>query len=228
MFEEAFDFLRFKPRKSRTKQMRHEDTIARRAQEILTDICLFCIKVEGNDDGKEDGDDDFPHAPPSGVPSGSFLGLPLRPSSPSRGYSSQYVSDTFGGQDVGMSGMAAPPSSDNDVVIGGKTAASPAPLAPSDVPLSITIYPDNWLMDEGSQQNPYFNCFSCNFARPSDCRYDIYHVCTFCHHNMPDVSRERWCMGCGCRRPELSFFKANTNEDMSQCGGCGRFDSISR
>jgi hypothetical protein len=40
-------------------------------------------------------------------------------------------SDIFGGEDVGMSGMAAPPTSDK--VIG---------------------YPDDWLMDESSQLNP--------------------------------------------------------------------------
>jgi hypothetical protein len=121
MFEGDFDFSCFKPAKSKTNQMRYEDTIARRAQEIPTDIRLFRIKVEGNDDGKEDGNEDFPHVLPSGVLSESFFDLPQRPSSPNRSYGSQYFSDTFGGQDVGMSGMADPPSSNNDVVLGGET-----------------------------------------------------------------------------------------------------------
>jgi ATP-dependent DNA helicase PIF1 len=34
MFEQSFDYSRFKPRKSKTKQMRHEDAVRRKKQEI--------------------------------------------------------------------------------------------------------------------------------------------------------------------------------------------------
>jgi hypothetical protein len=120
LFEQGFDFSRLKPRKSKTKQMRHEDTIQRRTQEIPADIRLFRIKVEGRDDD----DDDLPLQSAHGAPTGSAFNLPIRTSSPGRsGFGSAFVSDTFGGHDTGMSGMAAPLDGEHrtegsDVVMG--------------------------------------------------------------------------------------------------------------
>jgi hypothetical protein len=202
LFEQGFNFSRFKPRKLKTKQMRHEDTLRRRKQEISVDIRMFTIKIEGDEDND---DDKFPYMSAPQAPSGSFFELPLRPSSPTRGLGLEFLSDTFGGEDVGMSGMAAPPTSDE-----------------------VIVYPNNWLMDESSQLNPYFNCFSCNFARPSNYRHCLYSVCVFCHGKVAAALRERWCMGCNQRRPELSFFTADYNVDKNVCGKCGRFDSIDR
>ncbi|KAI1666448.1 hypothetical protein L13192_10132 [Pyrenophora tritici-repentis] len=84
MFEQGFDFSRFKPRKLKTKQISHEDLVQRRGIEL---------SIDGEDN------DDLPSMPPG--PSFSFA-LPFRTSSP--GFTSDYS-----GQDVAISGMAVPP-----------------------------------------------------------------------------------------------------------------------
>ena len=93
MFGQGFDFLHFKVKKSKTKQIRLEDAILRAKQEL-------------NKDNK------LPLLPPSGS---HAYKLPLRLSSP-RGSSlrSRFISETFRGEDFSISSMPTPPSSRNN------------------------------------------------------------------------------------------------------------------
>jgi hypothetical protein len=93
--------------------MRHEDRIRRAAQEISSDIRIFRFKAENKEE-----DTDLPTIALIGsrLASGSQFELPLRPLSPFKsGLESDYFSETFRGQDVGISGIATPPS---DIKIG--------------------------------------------------------------------------------------------------------------
>ncbi|KAB2111480.1 hypothetical protein AG0111_0g1919 [Alternaria gaisen] len=96
MFEEGFDFSHFKVKKSATKEMRQAGAVLREKQEVTEE-------------------DELP-LPPLGTLLSNTFSLLLRPSSPQASGSvySQYMSDTFAGQDHGMSGMGAPLSGGND------------------------------------------------------------------------------------------------------------------
>jgi hypothetical protein len=176
LFEQSFDFSRFKPRKSTIKQMRHEDAIRRSKQEI---------PLPGEEPEEPQGGDELPE--PSSHPSlDNMLGMsefdiPIRRSSPVPGYS-----DPFGSADLGMSEAHIPPSGDGDVGTGGS----------DDVDMggggdgngdgdgdNIPDYDTDWLVDEQSQTNPYFDCRRCHTWRPSHIRWDPYNVCEYCHFN---------------------------------------------
>jgi len=197
MFEQGFDFSHFKVKKSETKQMRLEDAILRAKQEL-------------------DEDDELPLLPPGGS---HAYELPLRPSSPrGSGLGSRFMSETFGGEDFGMSGMPAPPSGGNnggdgnDVVM-GSGAGSDGGNGSGNLP----VYDDSLMMDSAEADNPYFNCASCDTKRPMNQRFEPYLVCNYCHFNIPadDPSRRRFCLGGQHFAPDMSF-----QDNVDECDRC--------
>jgi hypothetical protein len=73
------------------------------------------------------------------------------------------VSDTFGGHDKGMSGMAAPLDGEHRTegsnVVMGKGGGKSDATGASDGDGDGDSYPDDWLIDSRSQGNPYFACY---------------------------------------------------------------------
>jgi hypothetical protein len=55
----------------------------------------------------------------------------------------------------------------------------------------VIDYRDDWLRDELSQDNPYFDCRRCHLWRPANTRWEPYNVCTYCHFNVTDDDPSR-------------------------------------
>jgi hypothetical protein len=206
-------YARFKPRKLNTKQMRHEDTLRRRAQEIPVNIREFRIKVEGDSEGNENMDeDDLPLQPvPSaqGDPGGSFFELPLWPSSPNRGLSSGLISEMFIGFDSGLSGLAAPrigsdvvmgkgnnPPANNNLSAG--LVAPPLPPPPTtvaDLVPDISVYANHPRLAAlvGAEAFGWFQCVGNGDPQGPDHTGCDYYWVNDCYCVSPEVAHCIWC-----------------------------------
>jgi hypothetical protein len=87
----------------------------------------------------------------------------------------------------------------------------------------VIDYCDDWLMDELSQDNPYFDCQQCHLWHPANTQWKPYNVCTYCHFNVADDNPS--CLQCCMARNHAaleasSFTSTNGDKNTAVCQAC--------